>query len=90
MLRQWRDVPMPNQGLSTSDVTAVLAYLETAETAAAQPSGQAASAPVQGNPEIGKALFTGVTRFQNGGPPCVGCHSAGGIGTWAAGSLGPT
>ena len=38
LLRQCRDVPMPNQGLSTSDVTAVLAYLETAETAAAQPS----------------------------------------------------
>ncbi|MGB9019894.1 MAG: c-type cytochrome, partial [Pseudolabrys sp.] len=58
LLHQFRDVPMPNQGLSTSEVTAVLAYLET-ETAAAQPSapaaaGQAASAPVQGNPEIGK------------------------------------
>ena len=40
LLHQCRDVPMPNQGLSTSDVTAVLAYLETAETAAAQPSGR--------------------------------------------------
>ena len=90
LLRQWRDVPMPNQGLSTSDVTAVLAYLETAEAAAQPPTaGQAASAPVQGNPEIGKALFTGVTRFQNGGPPCMGCHSAGGIGALGGGQLGP-
>ena len=93
LLHQFRDVPMPNQGLSTSEVTAVLAYLET-ETAAAQPSapaaaGQAASAPVQGNPEIGKGLFTGVTRFQNGGPPCMGCHSVGGIGALGGGGLGP-
>jgi len=91
LLRQWRNVPMPNQGLSTSDVTAVLAYLETA---AAQPSapaaaGQAASAPVQGNPAIGKDLFTGVTRFQNGGPPCMACHSVGGIGALGGGQLGP-
>ena len=93
LLHQFRDVPMPNQGLSTSEVTAVLAYLET-ETAAAQPSapapaGQAASAPVQGNPEIGKSLFTGATRFQNGGPPCMGCHSVGGIGALGGGGLGP-
>ena len=91
LLRQWRNVPMPNQGLSASDVTAVLAYLETA---AAQPSapaaaGQAASAPAQGNPEIGKDLFTGVTRFQNGGPPCMACHSVAGIGALGGGQLGP-
>ena len=93
LLHQFRDVPMPNQGLSTSEVTAVLAYLET-ETAAAQPSapapaGQAASAPVQGNPAIGKDLFTGVTRFANGGPPCMACHSVGGIGALGGGNLGP-
>ena len=91
LLHQFRDVPMPNQGLNTSEVTAVLAYLETA---AAQPSApatenQAASAPVQGNPEIGKDLFTGVTRFQNGGPPCMACHSVGGIGALGGGQLGP-
>jgi len=92
LLHQFHDVPMPNLGLGTSDVTAVLAYLETA---AAQPSapataGQAASAPaVKGNPETGKDLFTGVTRFRNGGPPCMACHSVGGIGALGGGQLGP-
>ena len=55
----------------------------------ARTAGQAASAPVQGNPEIGKDLFTGVTRFQNGGPPCMACHSVGGIGALGGGQLGP-
>ena len=40
LLSQWRNVPMPNQGLSASDVTAILAYLETT---AAQPSAPAAA-----------------------------------------------
>ena len=49
------------------------------------------SAPaVQGNAETGKDLFTGVVRFQNGGPPCMACHSTGGIGALGGGSLGPT
>jgi cytochrome c2 len=88
LLHEFRDVPMPNQGLKSSDVNAILAYLATA---AAQPSApEAASAPaVQGNPEIGKELFTGVVRFQNGGPPCMACHSAGGIGALGGGQLGP-
>jgi cytochrome c2 len=88
LLHQFHDVPMPNLGLSSSDVTAVIAFLETAT---AQPSAPAtASAPaVKGDPESGKSLFTGVTRFANGGPPCMACHSVGGIGALGGGQLGP-
>ena len=94
LLHQFRDLPMPNQGLSASDVTAIITYLETAASgAAAQPSApasEAASAPaVPGNPETGKELFTGVARFHNGGPPCMACHSVGGIGALGGGQLGP-
>jgi mono/diheme cytochrome c family protein len=88
LLAQWRNLPMPNQGLKTSDVTAILAYLATAT---AQPSAPAtAPAPaVQGNSDIGKDLFTGVVRFRNGGPACMACHSVGGIGALGGGQLGP-
>jgi cytochrome c2 len=89
LLHQYHDVPMPNLGLSKSDINAILAYLETASGAAA-PATEAASAPaVQGNPDIGKELFTGVVRYQNGGPPCMACHSTGGIGALGGGALGP-
>jgi mono/diheme cytochrome c family protein len=94
LLHEFHDVEMPNLGLTKPDIDAILAYLETtASGAAAQPAGAAAeakSAPaVQGNPEIGKDLFTGVVRFQNGGPPCMACHSTGGIGALGGGQLGP-
>jgi mono/diheme cytochrome c family protein len=90
LLHQFHDVQMPNPGLSTSDITAVLDYLATATTQPSAPGTEAASAPaVQGNPEIGKDLFTGVVRFQNGGPPCMACHSVGGIGALGGGQLGP-
>jgi cytochrome c2 len=89
LLHQNHDVPMPNLGLSSSDVTAVLAFLQGA-TSTPAPAGQAANAPaVKGDPEAGKELFTGLTRFANGGPPCMACHSVGGIGALGGGQLGP-
>ena len=98
LLHQFHDLPMPNLGLSTSDITAVLAYLDTAAaqpsapTTAGQPgaTAPATTAPaVKGDPAVGKDLFTGVTRFSNGGPPCMACHSVGGIGALGGGQLGP-
>ncbi|CCF85656.1 c-type cytochrome [Nitrolancea hollandica] len=56
-------------------------------SAHAQEAG-ATAAPV-GNAESGRELFTGAKRFENGGPPCMGCHSIGGIGALGGGALGP-
>jgi len=88
LLHQFHDVQMPNPGLSASEIASVLAYVENPGQAGT--TAQAASAPaVQGNPEAGKDLFTGVVRFANGGPPCMACHSVGGIGALGGGQLGP-
>lgn len=94
LLHEFHNVQMPDLGLSTSDINSILDYLATtASGAAAQPSApatEAKSAPaVMGNAEMGKELFTGVVRFQNGGPPCMACHSVGGIGALGGGHLGP-
>lgn len=90
LLHKYHDVQMPSLGLSNSEVDDILAFLGSpnAATAAAAPAAQAANAP-KGNPEIGKDLFTGVTRFANGGPPCMACHSVSGIGALGGGQLGP-
>lgn len=68
---------------------AAAAPAETAPADAAAPA-EAAPAPevLAGNPDIGKALFTGEKRFSNGGPPCISCHTAG-IGALGGGALGP-
>ncbi len=42
-----------------------------------------------GNSIIGRDLIMGVTRFKNGGPPCMGCHSVMGIGSFGGGPWGP-
>ncbi|HEY7243217.1 MAG TPA: cytochrome c [Xanthobacteraceae bacterium] len=89
LLHQFHEIPMPNPGLSAAQIGDVLAYLETAGAGAAAGAAATATPAVQGNPEIGKDLFTGVVRFQNGGPPCMACHSVGGIGALGGGQLGP-
>lgn len=102
LLHEFHDIPMPNLGLSPSDIAAILAFLETTAPSASAPppasvsvSPAGATAPaikasaVTGNPQIGKDLFTGVARFRNGGPPCMACHSVAGIGALGGGQLGP-
>lgn len=93
LLREFHEVPMPNQGLDATGVAAILAYLETVAPNTEGSSGvsrAAASAPaVAGSPEIGKELFMGAARFRNGGPPCMACHSVSGIGALGGGQLGP-
>lgn len=88
LLREHNNVPMPNQGLTEDQARSVIAYLGLQVGGA--PAGQAPALPfVQGDPVAGKDLFTGVIRFQNGGPACMACHSIAGIGALGGGALGP-
>lgn len=93
--------PMPNFGLSPVQVASLIAFFEKQDgTAAAGPQAQGTSAPpasqpavaptlAPGDPVIGRAFFTGAQRLQNGGPPCMGCHSIAGMGELGGGLLGP-
>lgn len=85
LLAEFHNVPMPNLGIDASKAAALLAFLGSGSTvAAAQP---AALPP--GDATVGKALFVGERRFENGGPPCMGCHSIAGLGALGGGALGP-
>jgi len=90
LLKEYNNLPMPNLGLNETQVASLVAYLEgiDAGTIAAPVLPTAAAVP-EGNSVVGKELFTGVSRFQNGGPPCMGCHSIGGLGALGGGALGP-
>ncbi len=87
LLNRWR-TPMPNLGLSRDQVQAVISYIEAVSTGQAAGPTAALQLPA-GDPVRGKNLFTGVQRFQNGGPACLACHSVAGIGALAGGLLGP-
>jgi len=83
---------MPDLGLSTADVTAVLAYIAQ-QSGGAPASAGAAAAPAPalpaGDAAAGRELFVGGAAFHNGGPPCMSCHSISGIGALGGGTLGP-
>jgi cytochrome c2 len=84
---------MPDLGLSSSDVTAVLGYIGQQSggapaKGAAAPAAAAAPLP-QGDAVIGRELFVGSAHLEHGGPPCMSCHSIAGIGALGGGTLGP-
>lgn len=86
LLAQYNNVPMPNLGLTPAEAAALIAYLGGATAA---PSGPAAPALPAGDAASGKAYFVGDKRFEGGGPQCMSCHSAAGLGALGGGSLGP-
>ena len=65
-----------------------LPMLASAETAQEPAATEEAAPAVQGDANIGKMLFTGEKRFENGGPACISCHSVG-VGSLGGGTLGP-
>ncbi|MCL4830860.1 MAG: c-type cytochrome [Caldilineaceae bacterium] len=100
LLQESNNVPMPNLGLTETQVASLLAYLESQAGGATAPESAPQSAPQSapdqaqvtlpvGAPAIGRSLFTGSMRFANGGPPCMGCHSIAGLGALGGGALGP-
>lgn len=83
---------MPDLGLSSPDIDAVLAYIaqQSGNTrAAVKGPAPATVALPQGDAGAGRELFVGRQSFKNGGPPCMSCHSISGIGALGGGTLGP-
>ncbi len=89
LLRQYNNIPMPNQNLSTTEIDALLAYLGAADSFAAEPPDQSTRVALTGNPDAGRDLFTGADRLSNGGTACIACHDSGALGVPGGGLLGP-
>lgn len=87
-LDQQFPVKMPNLGLTRAQAKQIVAYL-AAQSGAAPAASPAAAALLAGDVVHGKDLFTGNARFSAGGPACIACHSAGGVGALGGGQLGP-
>jgi mono/diheme cytochrome c family protein len=86
LLGKYNGMEMPNLGLTTTEVDNIIAFLETGGGGG---SSAAAAPALKGDAEKGKDLFTGNDRFANGGPPCMACHSTGGLGAFGGGALAP-
>lgn len=97
LLEKFKGVQMPNLGLTATQVGDVVAYLESLSAAAPPATTETtptettviAPAPAEGTTAAGKNLFTGATQLENGGPPCLSCHTIAGLGRLGGGTLGP-
>lgn len=85
LLQESNNIPMPNLALTEAEVAALIAYL-------GNPGAEIVTMPQAtlgvGEASRGRALFTGASRLENGGPPCMTCHSIAGLGALGGGALG--
>lgn len=84
MLAEFNGIPMPNLGLTESEVEALLIFFDGGES-----TTQAAVSLPAGDAGNGEAIFIGGEALENGGIPCLACHTVGGVGSFGGGSLGP-
>lgn len=90
LLKQFKNVKMPNLGMTAAQAAALVAYIDSRSGAApAAPGTTTTTGAAKGDPAAGKNEFTGDTRLANGGPPCLSCHSIAGTGSLGGGALGP-
>ena len=92
LLADYGGLPMPNLGLSETEVAALITYLESVaanpQQPAAPPAAQVA-APAGGDPNAGRRLFTGAAPLTNRAPACIACHHVQDLAFPGGGSLGP-
>ncbi|MBI4911900.1 MAG: cytochrome c [Acidobacteria bacterium] len=90
LLREYNGVRMPELGITPPQAEALLKYIDEC-TAKGVVVGKAREIRIPNVQDIriGRELFTGERRLKNGGPSCLSCHSAQGIGGFGGGRLGP-
>lgn len=89
LLEKLNNLQMPASDLSDSDLEAVLAYLSAPAEEEHHPPAAPTAAPPAGDPEEGRALYTGASHFAKGGAPCLACHGIAGLGPGGGASYGP-
>jgi mono/diheme cytochrome c family protein len=88
LLAQFNNLPMPNMGLTPTEVESVIAYLENPGGGASQ--AQPTPPPVpSGDAAAGRQYFTGARPLANGGPNCLECHHTADLTGLGGGTLGP-
>lgn len=89
LFAKFRNKKMPAQEISDQEVKYILDFIKSGNA-----GGPVSYRPAtEGNPydyEMGKNLYLGKVKFENGGPACISCHGAGtDVTTLGGGSLGP-
>jgi mono/diheme cytochrome c family protein len=79
-------IPMPNLGLTEAQAESILDFLAGAEGAAPVVSAPPTRLP-DGDAAMGRELFIGGHRLEEGGAACISCHNIAGLGPLGGGTL---
>lgn len=76
LYKEYNQIPMPDQALSDVQIRSILKHIKTAGGGSASPEGKVEAEPVYTSADVvlGRSLFQGKVRFQNGGASCISCH----------------
>jgi len=90
IFNKFNKITMPAQDLSVSEIKQLVDYIKNNGQSSSETSSVSDNRNTfSGDKQIGKNLFLGRTKFKNGGPACLSCHSAGDTGVLGGGTLGP-
>lgn len=90
LLNQYNGIRMPDLGLDTATVDALIDYITRCSTEDCSGAGgglRAVAEATAADVEAGRLLFTGETRLANGGPACLSCHQTSGLEALGGGTL---
>ena len=79
-------IAMPSLSLTDEQAEALIGFLGAGP--AGTGSAPVSAAALLGDAAEGRALFTGRRPLENGGPACISCHDAEGLGLLGGGTLG--
>ncbi len=92
LFKKYSPEVMADQTLTQEEMDAVINMIKTlsANNETFVPSGAKLSRAIETNDYLeGWKLFTGQTRFENGGVSCNSCHAVKGLNSFGGGTLGP-
>jgi len=91
LLDEYGGVRMPDLGLDDATVDSLIDYIERCSTEDCSGEGggglRPASEATADDVEAGRALFTGATVLENGGPACISCHQTQDVAGLGGGTL---
>ncbi len=87
LFEKFKKVPMPPTTWSDDEIRGVLAHIAELEAAGGGSGPSPIDTATEEDFKLGKELFTGETRFENGGASCQSCHQVAGAGIMGGGSL---
>lgn len=79
LFEEYNKIPMPDAGLSDSEIMQVIGYIDEQSLAKSDTPKVVAETVevVSGDLETGRKLFTGEQQLKNGGVACISCHNVG-------------